>query len=105
MGIMDLAQTLNLEVVVGDRQRLVAMRKEIDAQIEDATDTIKEFMILNDLTACEIGDVTASLTVREGRATLDRMALVSLGVGTDVIERATKHGKPYTQLDIRERAA
>ena len=91
--------TLDLTLTIANRQRLVAMKQEIEKQIEADTTTIKDAMI----GACEdtydAGEYLATLTVRE-RATLGKAELVAYGVSTELIKRATKVSE-YIQLDVK----
>lgn len=93
---------LTLEQRFDNRQRLSAMLDEIDAQLKAENDAIKNDMTAAGLDEYRVGDEVLVLSVREGRKTLDKGLLVQLGVGTDVIERATKYGKDYVQLDVRK---
>ena len=90
-----------LQLLVENRQKLVAMKKEIEKQIEDATSTIKDDMIERNVMELEVGDYKLTLQLRD-RSTLDKTELVSMGVSTDVIKKATKTST-YTQLDVREK--
>lgn len=100
-----ISQGTILANVVEDRQRLVAMKTEIETQIERATAIIKNEMIGLGVDHVDIGDLSVSLSVREGRATLSKTLLVGLGVSLATLDKATTHGKDYTQLDIREKKA
>ena len=94
---------LELVATIEDRQRLIGMKKEIEAQIDAHTATIKAELIAVGQDTYDAGDYTATLTVRE-RATLDKTELISQGVTTEQIKRATKVST-YVQLDIRARKA
>ena len=94
-----LQHTVDIDILLSDRQRLAAMKKEIDAQLEEANGSIRQELIDRGLDTYQTDDYTVSLSVRE-RKTLDKGLLVELGVGTDVIEKATK-ASSYVQLDVR----
>jgi hypothetical protein len=102
---MELQQTqiIGLDFRIENRQRLTAMKKEIEKQIDDETKGIKESMEAAGLVDYDAGDVVATLSMRE-RATLDKTELISLGVSTDLIKRATKVST-YIQLDVRGKKA
>ena len=99
----DMEQTLSLELTatIENRQKLLGMKKEIERQIDLDTKAIKDVMEAACEDVYEAGDYTATLTVRE-RATLDKTELISQGVTTEQIKRATKVST-YVQLDVRTR--
>lgn len=101
-----LSQTPSFALTLEDRfalrQRLVAMKDEIDQQLKDENEAIKLDMLRLGVDEYPVGDEKFVLSVRNGRASLDKGELVALGVSTDTIARATKHGDPYTQLDVRK---
>ncbi len=101
----DMEQTLSLDIAatIENRQRLVGMKKEIERQIDLDTEAIKRVMVEEEKESVEAGEFTATLTVRE-RATLDKTELISQGVTTEQIKRATKVST-YVQLDVRARKA
>ncbi len=96
-------QTIGLQTRVENRQRLVAMKKEIEKQIDDDTEAIKDELTALGVDDLDVGDYTVTLQVKD-RATLDKGELVSLGVSTDLIKRATKVST-YLQLDVRAKKA
>lgn len=91
----------NLEARVENRQRLSLMKKEIEKQIEADTEAIKDELAALGLDETEVGDYKVTLSVRD-RATLDKTELISQGVTTEQIKRATKVST-YLQLDVRAR--
>lgn len=90
---------LSLQILVETRQRLVNMQKQIELQIKDATEAIKNELAASGQEKAEIGNYVVTLSVRE-RATLDKGELVALGVSTETIAKATKTSS-YVQLDVR----
>jgi hypothetical protein len=100
---MELVNTplLNLEARVENRQRLTAMKKEIEKQLDAETDAIKNELAAMGLDELEVGNRLVTLQIRD-RSTLDKTELISLGVTTDQIKRATKIST-YLQLDVRDK--
>jgi 2-hydroxychromene-2-carboxylate isomerase len=100
---MELVNTplLNLEARVENRQRLTAMKKEIEKQIDTETDAIKNELAAMGVDELEVGNRLVTLQIRD-RSTLDKTELISLGVTTDQIKRATKIST-YLQLDVRDK--
>lgn len=96
------APELTLEARFENRQRLSRIAAETKAQLDAENEAIKADMIAAGLETYRVGDEVLVLSVRDGKRTLDKAELVALGVGTDVIEKATKVGKDYVQLDVRK---
>lgn len=92
---------LTLEEHILLRQHLSEMKKELEKQLEAENDIIKGEMEEKGLTEVEAGDYAAVLSVRE-RSTLDKTELISMGVTTEQIKRATKVAM-YLQLDVKAR--
>lgn len=103
MGMLINTPILELGVRVDNRQRLVAMQKEITRQIDVETDCLKNELAALGIDAIDVGTHVVTLQVRD-RKTLDKGALIEQGVTVAQIERATKTST-YTQLDVRERKA
>lgn len=106
-----LTQTLSteLELHLDDRTRLSNMAKEVKKQLDAVNQTIKDKMIAggaeqmpNGDLELVIGDRRLVLAMQDGRRTLDKGELIALGVGTDLIEQATKTGEPFLKLDVRK---
>lgn len=95
--------TLTIEERVENRQRLVAMKAEIEKQIDAETEYLKEYLMENDLVALSAGEYQVNLTIRT-RDTLDKARLVDQGVTTQQIKAATK-SSTYAQLDVRKKKA
>jgi hypothetical protein len=93
---------LNLETRVENRQRLTAMKKEIEKQLEDENNAIKNEMVALGLDELQVGEHKLVLSTRDGRSTLDKTELMSLGVSAEQIQKATKTGDPYLQLDVKK---
>lgn len=94
---------LTIEERIEHRQRLTAMKAEIEKQIDAETEAIKSHLIDNDLMSLDAGEFTASLTIRN-RETLDKARLIDQGVTTAQIRAATK-SSTYAQLDVRKKKA
>lgn len=94
---------LELQTRVENRQRLAAMKKEIEKQMETETDAIKNEMAVLGLDEMPVGDYDLTLQIRD-RSTLDKAELIALGVSTETIKKATKVST-YMQLDVRVRKA
>lgn len=99
MSSVNTVPVLSIDDRIENRQRLVQMKKEIEKQIDAETETIKDSMMAAGLENYDAGDFEAKLTVRD-RSTLDKTELVSQGVTTEQIARATKVST-YVQLDVR----
>lgn len=84
------------------RQRLAAMKDEIEQQLKDTNNDIKNEMIRLGIDEYVVGDQKLVLSVRPGRRTLDRAELIARGVPVATIEAATKAGDDFTQLDVRK---
>ena len=98
---LTLEQTASLALHVEQRQKLVEMKKEMERQIDAETTAIADELASRGLDTLQLDDWTVRLQVRE-RKTLDKTALVNLGVSTETITQATKTST-YTQLDVRKR--
>lgn len=96
-----LSPSLTIEDHFELRQRLIATLDELNDQLKQTNDAIKDEMCARGIEDYVIGDDRLVLSVREGRKTLDRAALIFLGVPEETIAQATKQGEPYTQLDVR----
>jgi hypothetical protein len=92
---------LSLEEQILLRQNLSEMQKEIGRQLEAANTAIKAEMEEQGLTEATAGDYQAVLSLRD-RSTLDKTELISQGVTTEQIKRATKIAT-YLQLDVRKK--
>ena len=101
---MDLTQTnltvLDLQQNVENRQRLCAMKTQIEKQIDEETGVIKNEMAARGIEALDVADFNVTLSVRD-RKTLDRTLLIEAGVSTNVIEACMKTAT-YLQLDVRK---
>lgn len=93
---------LSLEERFEIRQKLVAIAAETKKQLDAENDAIKADMTRQGIDTYVVGDHVLALTVKDGRATLDKGELVALGVSTETLAAATKVGKPYVQLDVRK---
>ena len=98
---LTLEQTASLALHVEQRQKLVEMKKEMERQIDAETTAIADELASRGLDTLQLDDWTVRLQVRE-RNTLDKTALVNLGVSTETIKAATKTST-YTQHDVRKR--
>lgn len=94
------APNLTLDQRFVNRQRLTRIAAETKAQLDAENEAIKRDMMVAGIDTYQVGDELLVLSVRDGRQTLDKAELVALGVSTDVIAKATKTGKEYTQLDV-----
>jgi hypothetical protein len=91
-----------LEQRFENRQRLVRIAAETKAQLDAENEAIKADMMQQGIEEYRVGDELLVISVRDGRQTLDKAALVALGVSTDTIAKATKTGADYAQLDVRK---
>lgn len=91
-----------LEQRFENRQRLAKILDETKKQLDAENEAIKADMMAQGIDSYPVGDEVLVLSVRDGRKTLDRGELLALGVSADVIEKATKVGKDYAQLDVRK---
>lgn len=92
----------SLELRMETRSKLSAMKKEIDAQLEEENKLIKADMAWLGVNEYVVGDQMFVLSARDGRATLDKGRLIELGVSTKTIEDATVTGAGYVQLNVRK---
>lgn len=87
-----------------EKEMLEREEKDLRMQVGAALDTVGIRSVL-------CGPWTVSLIENPGRSSLDRqklqIGLVERGVGADIVtaavEEATKKGKPFTTVSIRER--
>lgn len=84
------------------RQRLSRIAAETKAQLDAENEAIKIEMATLGIDTYRVGDEELVVSPRDGKKTLDKAELVALGVSTDIIAKATKHGKDYLQLDVRK---
>lgn len=90
-----------LEEIVLNRQRLAKEIKELQALVDNHTQSIKEQMLEEGVTDLEVAGFKISLNPYATRESLDKTLLVEQGVTTDQIKAATKE-TVYQRLDIRE---
>lgn len=94
--------SVTLEDRLEQRAKLQTIIDEATSQLEAENTAIKEEMARRGVDELVVGDQKLVLSVRNGRASLDKGKLVELGVPTAIIEQATKRGKNYLQLDVRD---
>ena len=94
---------LTLEDRIANRQRLIAMKAEIEKQLEEEKAAILAEYAERDIEAFPIDETHDLVLSVRSRSTLDKTELISQGVTTEQIKKATKQGKDYFQLDPRER--
>lgn len=92
---------ISLESRLEQRAKLQTIIDEATEQLKAENDAIKDELMRLGVDELIVGDQKIVLSVRRGRASLDKGKLVELGVSTEVIEQATKHGADYLQLDVR----
>lgn len=97
----ELTPTPWLLQAIETRRHLQQVVKAAEAELARATDDLKNELLAQGLDTADVGNYIVTLSVRE-RSSLDKGALVALGVSTDVIAKATKTSS-YTQLDVREK--
>jgi hypothetical protein len=101
-----LEQTLGLIVElrqkVEDRQRLIAERDRIIAEIGIVSDDIATQMAIADEKSLRVGPWGLTLVENPGRLTLDKHRLVELGVSPETITAATVRGTPSVSLQVRK---
>jgi hypothetical protein len=86
---------------VEDRQRLIAERDRILAEIATVSDDIATRLALADEKSVRVGPYLVVLVENQGRQTLDKHRLVELGVSPETIQQATTRGAPSVSLQIR----
>ncbi len=101
---LDLADALQLQLMVEQRQDITQQIKQLTAQLDPINDYLKAEMIRLGVDVInEFDNWVPTLTVKE-RKTLDKVELVQQGVSTQQIERATKTST-HVQLDVRAKKA
>ncbi len=89
-----------LQPLITQRQKLVLAIKGMQAEVDELSEELTGALVRGGLTELTTDTHTLKYIVSE-RHTLDKTRLVELGVGTDVIAKATKTST-FGRIDIRE---
>ncbi|MDP2954113.1 MAG: hypothetical protein Q8O76_12445 [Chloroflexota bacterium] len=84
---------------LNNHEALAAMKEEEDRLKQALTDAMRELELPSSWSA---GGYGVQLAPTQGRATLDKLALLALGVSPRIIEQATRVGVPGTRLVVEK---
>jgi hypothetical protein len=99
---LNIAPEIDLQLLLDQRDEAKARIKDAEADVDNIDEAIRAEMIARGVETLKLGDRTIALTAVEGRKTLDKLKLASLGVSTDVIAQATTTGQAHMRLDVRK---
>ena len=90
-----------LAPMVEDRQKLIAERDRLIAEITKVSDDISQSLVLADQKSARVAGYVVTLVENPGRQSLDKHRLVELGVSPTQILQATTRSAPYVTLQVR----
>lgn len=98
ISIMNDLQAILLPLIEARRQQ-TAIRDAAQIEVDRLSTEIGVAMACENATTVVVGDYSVSLR-EQARSTLSKDLLVELGVGTDIIQQATKESR-YTVVHVR----
>jgi hypothetical protein len=97
-----LALEVELMETIENRQNMLAVVSELQAQIDAIDEEVKQRMMREGCLKITVNGVPISVTRCKGRSSLDKTKLIELGVLPATIAAATKTGDGYDRFTVGE---